>query len=299
MFKILSSIIYNVKIRCSIEEVPLGTAGPIGLARDNFFKNVSFDYLFVFNADITCSYPLKELLNFHIKHNAEGTIYTTKVKEPSKYGVVVTNSTGKILSFVEKPQEFISDNINAGLYVFSAKFLDRIETKPTSIEKEVFPFLAKEEKMYALELPGFWMDIGQPKDYLTGTILYLNNLSKDKLKKKSEFILDCVLADDSAVIEDGAVVGPNVVLGKNVIVKAGARIKNSVILNDTIVGNYSYIDGSIIGWKNKIGKWVRINGLTISGEDVSFGDEIVVDSSIILPNLSLKQNVSSGSKVIC
>jgi mannose-1-phosphate guanylyltransferase len=58
------------------EEVPLGTAGPIGLARDNYFKDSKFDYLFVFNANITCSYPLKELLDYYITSQAEGTIYT-------------------------------------------------------------------------------------------------------------------------------------------------------------------------------------------------------------------------------
>ena len=290
---------YNVKIVCSKEEVPLGTAGPIGLARDNYFKDNKFDYLFVFNADITCSYPLKELLNFHISSQAEGTIYTTKVEDPSKYGVVVSDENGKIQKFIEKPQVFISDNINAGLYCFSSHFLNRIETKPCSIEKDIFPQLANEGKMFSLNLPGFWMDVGQPKDYLAGTILFLNNQPKEKMLVESTNILSCVLADQSVVIEEGAVVGPNVVLGKDVVVKAGARIKNTVILNETIVGNYSYIEGSIIGWKNKIGKWVRINGLTITGEDVTIQDEITVDSSIILPNLSIKSNVTQGSKVIC
>lgn len=46
--------------------------------------------------------------------------------------------------------------------------LDRIEVKPTSIEKEIFPIMAKEEQLFAFELSGFWMDIGQPKDFLTG-----------------------------------------------------------------------------------------------------------------------------------
>lgn len=38
----------------------------------------------------------------------------TKVKEPSKYGVVVYKEDGEIESFIEKPQEFISNKINAG-----------------------------------------------------------------------------------------------------------------------------------------------------------------------------------------
>ena len=77
--------------------------------------------------------------------------------------------------FVEKPVEFVSNKINAGLYVFSPSILNRIEPKPTSIEKEIFPFMAKEGELYAMELPGFWMDVGQPRDYLLGTCLYLQS----------------------------------------------------------------------------------------------------------------------------
>ena len=52
----------------------------------------------------------------------------TKVDEPSKYGVVVFDqTTGKIERFVEKPQEFVSNKINAGMYIFSPKILKRIE----------------------------------------------------------------------------------------------------------------------------------------------------------------------------
>jgi mannose-1-phosphate guanylyltransferase len=52
----------------------------------------------------------------------------TKVEEPSKYGVVVYDSkTGAIDKFVEKPPEFVSNKINAGMYIFSPSILDRIE----------------------------------------------------------------------------------------------------------------------------------------------------------------------------
>lgn len=46
--------------------------------------------------------------------------------------------------------------------------LNRIEERPTSIEKETFPLIANDGNLFAMELPGYWMDVGQPKDYLTG-----------------------------------------------------------------------------------------------------------------------------------
>lgn len=72
----------------------------------------------------------------------------------------------------------------AGLYIFNPSVLSRIEIKPTSIEKEVFPVMAKEKQLYAFELSGFWMDIGQPKDFLTGTILYLSLKIREWMQTK-------------------------------------------------------------------------------------------------------------------
>ena len=95
------------------------------------------------------------MVEFHKQHGREGTIVVTKVEEPSKYGVVVYDqTTGRIDNFVEKPQEFVSNKINAGLYIFKPSILDRIEIKPTSIEKEVFPFQAADGELYCLELKG-------------------------------------------------------------------------------------------------------------------------------------------------
>lgn len=42
------------------------------------------------------------------------------------------------------------------------------QLKPTSIEKEIFPVIASEGQLHSFDLEGFWMDVGQPKDYLTG-----------------------------------------------------------------------------------------------------------------------------------
>src|SRR5699024_10760119 len=79
---------------------------------------------FVLNSDIICDFPFKELAKFHRDHGQEGTIVVTKVEEPSKYGVVVYDSSHCIQSFVEKPQEFISNKINAGEGIFRLGFLN-------------------------------------------------------------------------------------------------------------------------------------------------------------------------------
>ena len=101
-------------------------SGPLALARTILASND--EPFFVLNSDVICDFPFKDMVNFHCHHGKEGTIVVTKVDEPSKYGVVLyEESTGKIHSFVEKPQEFVSNKINAGMYMFNPSVLNRIQ----------------------------------------------------------------------------------------------------------------------------------------------------------------------------
>ena len=72
-----------------------------------------------------------------------------------------------------------------GLYIFNSSILDRIELRPTSIEKEIFPSMANDGELYAMDLTGFWMDVGQPNDFLTGAYFFyasfLNFTDRKKL----------------------------------------------------------------------------------------------------------------------
>ncbi|CAI8041320.1 Mannose-1-phosphate guanyltransferase beta [Geodia barretti] len=143
----------GITITLSHEQEPLGTAGPLGLAREILEKDA--EPFFVLNSDVICSYPFKKMLELHHSHGKEGTIVVTKVEEPSKYGVVVYNPTsGQIDRFVEKPKIFVSNKINAGIYIFSPTVLKRIQVKFMSLEKEVFPFMAQDGQLFAFDLEG-------------------------------------------------------------------------------------------------------------------------------------------------
>lgn len=112
------------------------------------------------------------------------------------------------------------------MYIFNPSILNRIDIKPTSIEKEVFPVMAKEKELYAFELAGFWMDIGQPKDFLTGMCLYLNSLRQRNSAKlyssdTDRTVVGNVLVDPSAKIGTGCRIGPNVTIGPNCIIEDG------------------------------------------------------------------------------
>jgi len=276
----------------SHEVEPLGTAGPLALARK--ILAVDNEPFFVLNSDITCDFPFREMAAFHKSHGKEGTIVVTKVEEPSKYGVVVYGSQdGKIEKFVEKPQEFVSNKINAGLYILNPSILDRIEVRPTSIEKEIFPVMADEGDLYAFELHGYWMDIGQPKDFLTGMCLYLQSLKqKGSIKLHcGEGIVGNVLVDPTAKIGSNCRIGPNVTIGPDVIVEDGVCIKRCTILKGSRVRSHSWLDSCIVGWNCDIGQWVRMENVTVLGEDVIVSDEVYINGGKVLPHKAISSSV--------
>lgn len=105
-----------------------------------------------------------------------------RVDEPAKYGksVVLTHETGLIDKFVEHGRTFAGNRINAGVYLFSPAIFDRIEQRPTSMEREVLPALAAEEQLYAMPLNGYWMNIKTLPSFLAGTALYLEYLRENR-----------------------------------------------------------------------------------------------------------------------
>ncbi|XP_074054060.1 mannose-1-phosphate guanylyltransferase catalytic subunit beta isoform X1 [Macrotis lagotis] len=311
----------GIRISLSHEQEPLGTAGPLALARELLTENS--DPFFVLNSDVICDFPFAAMAQFHRHHGQEGTIVVTKVEEPSKYGVVVSEAdTGRIHRFVEKPQVFVSNKINAGMYIFSPSVLQRIQLKPTSIEKEIFPVMAKEGKLYAMELPGkwsrvglsrvgcdrvggpvcsapvavplgFWMDIGQPKDFLTGMCLFLQSMRQTQPEQlhSGPGIVGNVLVDPSARIGQNCLIGPNVSLGPGVVVEDGVCIKRCTVLRGAHIRSHSWLDSCIVGWRSRVGQWVRMENVTVLGEDVIVGDELYLNGASVLPHKSIGESV--------
>ncbi|KAL8363375.1 hypothetical protein RB601_009238 [Gaeumannomyces tritici] len=287
---------FNINITFSVETEPLGTAGPLKLAEETLLKDDT--PFFVLNSDVTCEYPFQQLADFHKAHGEEGTIVVTKVEEPSKYGVVVhqPGHASRIERFVEKPVQFVGNRINAGIYILNTSILSRIELRPTSIEQETFPAMVRDGQLHSFDLEGFWMDVGQPKDFLTGTCLYLSSLAKKGSKlltPTSEPYVHGgnVLIDPTAKIGKNCRIGPNVTIGPNVVVGDGVRLQRCVLLSGSKVKEHAWIKSTIVGWNSTVGRWARLENVTVLGDDVTIGDEIYVNGGSVLPHKSIKANV--------
>ncbi|NWH69961.1 GMPBA guanyltransferase, partial [Piaya cayana] len=305
----------GIRIALSHEKEPLGTAGPLALARELLAEGG--EPFFVLNSDVICEFPFAALARFHRQHGGEGSLVVTRVEEPAKYGVVVSEpDSGRILRFVEKPRVFVSNKINAGLYIFSPGILQRIQVgwapggwagppgpslspcpvpqlRPTSIEKEIFPAMAQDGQLYAMELQGFWMDIGQPKDFLTGMCMYLQALRTQHPEKlhSGPGVVGNVLVDPSAKIGANCVIGPNVTIGASVVVEDGVRIKRCTVLEGARIRSHSWLESCIVGWSCSVGQWVRMENVTVLGEDVIVNDELYLNGANVLPHKSIAESV--------
>lgn len=290
----------GIKITCSQEKEPMGTAGPLAIARDILDDGTGEPFILM-NSDVICEFPLREMIQQHKDTGAEATLLVTKVEDPTKYGVVITNeATNQVERFVEKPKNFVGDKVNAGIYILSVSILDRIELRPTSIEKEIFPLVVRDNKLYAFELDGYWMDVGQPKDYLTGLKLHLAYLARkfpEQLASGPTFVGNNII-DPTVVIGKDCKIGPDVSIGRGAVIGDGVRISNSVLLHRVKVNNYARCADTIVGWESSLGKWSRIENKSVVGEDVHVNDEVYLNGAIVLPHKEIKESILEPGTII-
>ncbi len=143
------------------EDKPLGTAGPLRLARP--FLTETF---IACNADELKDIDLADMYMTHKEQGATATVALTTVEDPSAYGVARLQGN-RILEFVEKPkkEKAPSNLINAGLYMMEPEIIDFIPEGFAMLEKDVFPKLAAQGKLFGYPFSGQWFDTGTLERY--------------------------------------------------------------------------------------------------------------------------------------
>ena len=141
------------------EETPLGTAGPLRLAK-KYLK----DSFIVSNGDELKNINIARMFRLHKRKDALGTIALTTVDDPSQYGVARLDGS-RIIEFVEKPSNPPSNLINAGFYILEPDIIDMIPQGFSMLEKDIFPKLAKMGRLRGFPFAGQWFDIGTPERY--------------------------------------------------------------------------------------------------------------------------------------
>lgn len=267
----------DINIYYTTEKHPKGTAGALKLA-ESFLKDDNF---FMLNGDVVLNCDMDEMLKFHEKHKGIGTIASKIVNDPSRFGVlIVNNETHQLLEFLEKDEykppngKIVPMPINAGVYILEPEIFSFIEpNKKVSIERQVFPKVAKEKKLFFYPISGIWNDIGKPYDLLLANNLLMNELI-DKLDTNVKNLIDhsadihpsskiyppCTIGKN-VVIHGNCKIGPNVVIGDNVLIENNAELSNCLIYSEVYISNNVKIEKAIIADNCNIRENVRIIGI--------------------------------------
>ncbi|MGM9522544.1 MAG: sugar phosphate nucleotidyltransferase [Oscillospiraceae bacterium] len=275
---------FGVKIISRVEEQPLGTAGSVRACAD-FIGDEDF---LVISGDAVCDFDLSKCIEFHKEKNAEATLVLYEHPEPTEYGLVVTDSDGRIKSFVEKPawDMVMTNRINTGIYILSPSVLKDIAPgEAFDFGRDLFPKLLKEgRRLYGFCAEGYWCDVGSPQSY--------RECCSDVISGRTKINIDAperapgiwskqpvppgvrltapVYIGDGCALMPGAQIGPECVISSGSTVMQGARIKNSVI-NGACVKENAKITGAIVGRGAAIGEHAEIGEGCVIGDEARIG----------------------------
>jgi NDP-sugar pyrophosphorylase family protein len=148
----------GLKISYSLEDRPLGTAGPLSLVG-------GLDQTFVVaNGDVLTTLDIRTLVDFHKQHKAIATIASHVRNVRINYGVILPNESNEIVGYIEKPNyEYI---VSMGIYIFEPSILDYIpHNEYLDLPDLVLNLLDAGEHVMTYPYDGYWMDLGRVSDY--------------------------------------------------------------------------------------------------------------------------------------
>jgi mannose-1-phosphate guanylyltransferase len=245
---------WGMKIKYAVEKEPLGTGGAIRNAAKLLDTNES---VVILNGDVLSSHNLAEQIRQHEAHDADVTLHLTEVEDARAFGCVPTDSDGRVSAFLEKMENPVTNQINAGCYVFNPRVISTIPLDTVvSVERETFPQLvASGAKVFGYIENAYWLDIGTPRALLKA--------STDIVKRSGEFLaMPGTSIDPTAVITGGSCIGVNSLVG------AGAVIDGSIIEAGCVIGPNANIVDSFVATGATVGNGVKIATSFVTNSEI-------------------------------
>jgi mannose-1-phosphate guanylyltransferase/phosphomannomutase len=306
---------FGVKIDYVTSQEDLGTAGAVGLARASLQET-----FLVIAADIVTDIDLTKAVQYHREHKAAATITLSRVENPLEYGIVITDTEGHIVRFLEKPSwgEVFSDTVNTGIYVLEPSVWDDIpEDKEVDFSKNLFPsLLAHNQPLFGYIAPGYWRDVGNIREYkhAHGDVLKgrvdleaqgerIGRIGSDVWVGEGSKISSFKGFDGSVLVGKDTTIGEARVrssfIGDHAVVQSGADIDNSVLWDGVVVESGARIFNSIVGKNVHVGKDVLLEGDNTVADDCIIGQGSVLKSQVqIWPGKTVEPGSTVTSNVV-
>ncbi len=281
-----------------------------------FIERYNPKYVLVLSGDHIYKMNYGEMIRFHEKNEADATIAVIKVpmEEASRFGIMNTDETLRIVEFEEKPELPKNNMASMGVYVFSweimKKYLAADAENPDSendFGKNVIHAMLKGgEKLYAYPFDGYWKDVGTVDSLWEANMELLSASPQLDLhdsswriysrnpNKPPHFVGDNAVIHNSLVSEGCYIYGTveNSVIFSGTVVEEGACVKDSIVMQESHIGKGSKILRAILDEETQIGENCVIGGegeIAVLGTRVSVENGVVIGSGkVIAPGETLR-----------
>jgi len=259
---------WDVSMSYLREQELMGSAGAVKQVASRFHET-----FLVIGCDDVTDVDLSEAMRFHRERGAEATIVLQEAKEVSQYGVVVTDDTGLITGFQEKPAPGTerSKFVNTGIYIFEPSVLDRIPAQTFyDFGKQVFPeMLAAGVRFYGMRTTSYWCDIGTPGEYRRCHFDALEG--RVRLRPRDGAVVrDGVLRGPQTQIDSAARVGRPSSIGARSRIESGAVVERSILWDDVVIESGAVVRDAVLG------EGVRVAaGSTVTGGEYGKATSVV------------------------
>ncbi len=295
-----------------------GTANAI-YQNINYIDSFNPEYVLILGGDHIYKMDYKMMLDFHKANNADITMAAKPVpiEEASRFGVLVTDETGKITDFEEKPEHPRSNLASMGIYIFTWKVLREALIANENISgcdfgMHVIPYCHQRgDRVFCYEFNGYWKDVGTLGSYWESNMELIDlvpvfNLYEDywKIYTKSNtlppqyiasnaYVERCIIGEGTEVygvaknsvigaevtIEEGAEVYDSIIM-EGVVVKAGAKLYKAIVAENTVIGENAQLG---------VGEYAES---TYNKKVYAFDLVTVAENSVIPPNVSIGKNTA-------
>lgn len=286
----------GVRLTYLVEEEPLGTAGSVKRCMDCLGGE---DFL-VISGDCVCDLDLSQAVRFHAQAGGAATLVLYRHPSPLEYGLVLTDSIGRIERFVEKPAwgQVTTDLINTGIYLLSREAMEYVpEEGPFDFGRDLFPALLREGvPLYGCPLEGYWCDMGDCgaylgclQDALSGAVELEMGLpprspgvwSARPLPEDITVEAPCWIGE-GAILEAGCTLGPGAVLEREARVGERAEVRRSVLLEGAAADARARLDGAILCAHSAAGRESVLNPGVVLGENA-----LAEEGSVLMEGVKL------------
>ncbi|GBD94352.1 D-glycero-alpha-D-manno-heptose 1-phosphate guanylyltransferase [bacterium BMS3Abin05] len=283
----------NVRIEYNLSEDDFGTAGSVKNA-ERFLD----ERFLVISGDVLTDFDLTKAIRFHEAKGSFATLILTRVTNPLPFGVVITDDSGKVVRFLEKPTwgQVFSDTVNTGIYILEHEVLNYIPEKTEfDFSKNLFPLLLSEGKpVYGYIAEGYWQDVGDLRQYQTTQLDVLEgkvNVDIPGTEKGNYWIGKNSKVGKKAVIEKGVIIGNNCdiqsgalisrsIIGDNCIVGGGAQVRDSVVWNHVIIGPHASLLADVIADHSVVGNEAILEENVFISDHTKIGKRALLKSNI-------------------